>query len=198
MRPSVRASLCASAFLGVMLAGCGADDSPEGVLTADDLPDVASSSTPRGMNAVAICSPINDVQFSLTVSTEPQGVAVEYQRTESAGSGDYVSSHALGVLRRFGSTGKAMTAIEDAIEECSVDPFGESFTPMTDLPSGVIGYRAVTETSDDARIGERVFTVQGDRIIAVGVQHDGPGEPTVDVAELLPVALERAEDAPSE
>jgi hypothetical protein len=68
---------------------------------------------------------------------------------------------------------------------------------MSGLEPGTIGYRSETTTSDGPRFGERVFAAQGDRIIAVGVQHDGPGEPTVDVRKLLPVALERTKDAPT-
>ena len=69
---------------------------------------------------------------------------------------------------------------------------------MTGLDSGAIGYTSNTVTSKGDRIGERVFAIQGDRIVVVGTKHDGKGDPEVDVATLLPKALERAKDAPKD
>lgn len=178
------------------LSGCG-DDAPAGVLQPDDLPEISYAGQSRGMNAVATCSAISEVESRLTVADRPNGVMMEYRLGRSGNSGDYVISQALGVPSTYRNTTEACAAVESAIDMRAEPDGRESVTSFTGLTPGVIGYRSETETttSSGPRIGERVFAVQGDRIIAVGVQHDGAGEPTVDVTELLPVALERAADA---
>ena len=200
----MRRILCTAVLIAVALAGCGGgsdDDAPSGVLSAEDVPGVVETypqTTRVTVDSVAVCPAISNAEFSLPVGNVPSAVGVAYRLEGEDSSGDYVSSLALGLASQFGSPQQALTTIEEAIEDCSANSSGETVTAMTDLPDGAIGYRAVLDSSDAPRIGERVFAAQGDRIVAVGVQHDGPGEPAVDVAELLPVALERAEDAPSE
>lgn len=182
--------------LCLVLAACGGDDGEPGVLQKDDLPSVDKVVDGRNIPAVAVCSAIKEAEFSITVSNRPEAVAREYYLA----NGDYVGSSALGIPARYGTAEKALERVTDAIKTCSDEQSAdtETFTPLAGLDSGAVGYTSTTTTSNGPRFGERVFAVQGDRIVVVGTRHDGEGDPKVDVVKLLPKALERAKDAPKE
>lgn len=197
MSPYARGRGAAVSVVLVVLAGlaaCGGEDEPGGVLHEDDLPAVARAVDGKNLPAVAVCGAIKDAEFSITIGNQPAAVTREF----TLESGDYVGSSLLGTPRRYGTSEKAVARVADAIQECAVpDAAGdETFTALTDLPDGAIGYRSTSTTSNGPRVGERVFVTRGDRIVVVGTRHDGDGDPDVDVAELLPTALDRAEDAP--
>lgn len=190
-----RLGIVASLALCVVLTACGNDDKP-GVLQEDDLPSVDKVVDGRNIPAVAVCSAIAEAEFTITVSNRPEAVAREYYLD----NGDLVTSSAQGIPARYGSPEKALERVTEAITTCAGEQSarGGTFTPMTDLEAGAVGYTATTTTSSGPRVGERVFAIQGDRIVVVGTQHDGAGDPEVDVVKLLPKALERAKDAPKE
>jgi hypothetical protein len=192
----VRPALIGAVLLCAVLAACGDGDDAAGVLHKDDLPSFSKVTTGKNLPAVAVCGEIKDAEFSLTIGNRPEGVTREY----TLDNGDYLGSSALGTPRRYGSAAAALDRVADAIESCAAqEPVGdETFTPLTGLDSGAVGYTSTSTTSNGPRVGERVFAVQGDRIVVVGTRHDGDGDPTVDIAKLLPKALDRAKDAPKD
>lgn len=193
----MRRGMAISLALCAVLAACGRgdDDDAPGVLQKDDLPSVEKVVDGRNIPAVAVCGAIQDAEFTITVSNKPKAVAREYYLK----NGDFVGSSVQGIPARYGTAEKALERVTAAITECSTDGTdAEKLTPMTGLESGAVGYTSNTVTSNGDRIGQRVFAIEGDRIVVVGTQHDGEGDPEVDVVKLLPKALERAKDAPKD
>lgn len=192
MRPWIVTSLA----LCAALAGCGGNDDAAGVLHKDDLPSVNKVVKGRNIPAVAVCSAIKESEFSITLSNKPKAVAREYYLK----NGDFVGSSALGIPARYGTAQEALQRVTDAIKTCAAEEQSDTdtFTPLTDLDGGAVGYTSTTTTSNGPRFGERVFAIQGDRIVVVGTRHDGKGDPKVDVVKLLPKALDRAKDAPKD
>ena len=192
----MRLRIVTSLALCIVLAGCGGDDDPIGVLQKDDLPSVSKVLTRTNLPARTVCSQIKDLaEFSISIDNRPS-VMREYELD----NGDQVDSSVLGPSSNYGDPAAALDRVADAIKTCTDEQAAddEKFTPMADLPSGAVGYTSSTTTSNGPRFGERVFAVQGDRIVVVGTRHDGEGDPEVDVVKLLPKALERAKDAPKD
>ena len=173
----MRLGIVTSLALCAVLAACGGDDDndPAGVLHKDDLPSVEKVVKSRNIPAVAVCSAIAEAEFTITVSNRPEAVAREYYLD----NGDLVTSSLQGIPARYGSPKKALERVTDAIKTCTDEqsPDEGTFTPLTGLDSGAVGYTATSTTSNGPRFGERVFAIQGDRIVVVGTQHDGKGEP---------------------
>lgn len=193
----MRRGIVTSLALCVVLAACGGDDEDApGVLQKGDLPSVSKVMTSRNLPARALCSQMKDyAEFSISIDNKPS-VIQEYVLD----NGDRVDSSVLGPSSNYGDPAAALDRVRDAITTCTDDQSGDSetFTPLTGLPSGAVGYQSETTTSNGPRFGERVFAVQGDLIVAVGTRHDGKGDPKVDVVTLLPKALDRAKDAPKD
>ena len=93
-----------------------------------------------------------------------------------------------------------LTAIEDAVDECLADAekgdYGDATSePISELPEGAVGFRFTSTSSDPVEVGSIAFAETDDgRLVGVGVTHSGDGEASVDVADLLSTALERAAD----
>jgi hypothetical protein len=192
----MRRGIVTSLALCLVLAACGdGDEDAPGVLQKGDLPSVSKVLTSRNLAARALCSQIKDhAEFSISIDNKPS-VMREYVLD----NGDRVDSSVLGPSTNYGDPAAALARVSDAIQECSTDGTdGEKLTPMTGLDSGAVGYTSNTVTSNGDRVGQRVFAIQGDRIVVVGTRHDGEGDPEVDVVKLLPKALERAKDAPKD
>lgn len=192
----MRQGIVASLALCAVLASCGDGDDAKGVLQEDDLPKVSKVSDIDNVPSVAVCSAINEAQFKLTIGNKPEGVGRAY----TLDNGDQVFSSALGRSSSYGTLQKGLDAVIAAITECGASGTagGEALTPIMGLESGVVGYTAVSAAADPPQFGARVFTIQGDRIIVVGTKHEGAGESSVDVVDLLPTALDRAKDAPKD
>lgn len=91
-----------------------------------------------------------------------------------------------------------LTAIKEAVDECSADAdngdYGEATSePISDLPGGAVGFTFTSTSSNPVEVGSTAFAETDDgRLVGVGVTHSGSGEASVDVADLLSTALERA------
>lgn len=193
---TLRLGITASLALCVVLTACSGDDDAKGVLQKGDLPSVDKVLTSRNLTARALCSQVKDyAEFSISIDNKPSVI-----REYVLDNGDRVDSSVLGPSSNYGDPAAALDRVSDAIKTCTDEQSGDSetFTPLTGLPSGAVGYTSETTTSNGPRFGERVFAVQGDLIVVVGTRHDGEGDPKVDVAKLLPKALERAKDAPKD
>lgn len=93
------------------------------------------------------------------------------------------------------STDELMSGIRGAIADCLARAGRDSsVTALDGLEPGWIGYRYAEP--GERIVSERVFAVTGERIVAVGVEHRGSGDPSVQAADLMPKALKRAKDAP--
>jgi len=91
-----------------------------------------------------------------------------------------------------------LTAIKEAVDECSADAdngdYGEAtLEPVSGLPNGAMGFTFTSTSSNPVEVGSIAFADTDDgRLVGVGVTHSGRGEASVDVADLLSTALERA------
>ncbi|MFJ9389139.1 hypothetical protein ACIRON_09985 [Nocardioides sp. NPDC101246] len=93
-----------------------------------------------------------------------------------------------------------LAAITEAVDECTADAdagdYGEATSePMSGLPDGAVGFTFTSKSSNPVEVGSIAFAEAEDgRLVGVGVTHSGDGEASVDVADLLATALERAAD----
>ena len=96
-----------------------------------------------------------------------------------------------------------LTAIEEAVDECTADAakgeYGEATSePISGLPDGAVGFKFTSTSSNRVEVGSTAFAEASDgRLVGVGVTHSGSGEASVDVADLLTTALDRVAEVNS-
>lgn len=189
------AVLAATAMIS---AACnGGDSLPAGVLQPDDLSNVSNQTERIDVPRRAVCGELSDAELRLGRASGKDdkdpwtGDLVEYTLDD----GDTVDSGIWPPSTR--SADELMSGIRGAIADCVTRSSSDSsVASLEGLDAGWIGYR-YTEPGEHI-VSERVFALKGDRIVAVGVEHRGAGEPSVEAADLMPKALKRAKDAPKE
>lgn len=103
----------------------------------------------------------------------------------------------------YPDAGSMLTAIKEAVDECSTDAdkgdYGEATSePISGLPDGAVGFKFTSTSSNPVEVGSIAFAEAEDgRLVGVGVTHSGSGEASVDVAELLATALDRVAEVDS-
>lgn len=175
----------------------GGESLPAGVLQPEDLSNVSSQTERIDVPRRAVCGELSDAELRLGRASGKDdknqwtGDIAEYTLED----GDTVDSGIWPPNTR--SADDLMAGIRDAIADCATRSSSDSSVISLDgLDAGWIGYR-YTEPGEQI-VSERVFALKGDRIVAVGVEHRGAGEPSVEAAELMAKALERAKDAPKQ
>ncbi|MER6937819.1 hypothetical protein ABTX24_12675 [Nocardioides sp. NPDC127514] len=104
---------------------------------------------------------------------------------------------------KYPDAGSMLTAIEEAVDECTADAakgeYGEATSePISGLPDGAVGFKFTSTSSNPVEVGSTAFAEASDgRLVGVGVTHSGSGEASVDVAELLTTALDRVAEVDS-
>jgi hypothetical protein len=100
----------------------------------------------------------------------------------------------------YPDAGSMIAAIQKAVDECTADAvqgdYGEATPePIGGLPDGVVGFTFTSTSSHPVEVGSIAFAeTDAGRLVGVGVTHSEDGEASVDVADLLSTALERAAD----
>ena len=188
-QPTVAISLLA---LLSAAAACGSDDDhgepSRQVIQSKALPEIAETTSSKQIPAVGWCAEINTAQDHASTGNEPAAFGTDYQLE----NGDYV--HAIVMGPAIGKNIEDVRSeLEDAIAACAAKATPERpFEALPDLPSATWGYDA----GEPGSSGKEVFTVtDGGNLLAVGVAHDGDGDPSVDVASLIEAAAERADNA---
>lgn len=181
------------AVLGVLavLSGC-AGDGLRGVLTEDDVPNVRSvADTVEGVG-VAPCSRLTIAERRIRLDNG----SADRDRRLILGSGEVVGSSADGVDRRFTDAADALALVDSAIDHCSSrKPLpGTTVERLTDLPAGAYGYRATVTSVSRQEERTRVFAPHADEVVVVSTLRTGDDPPTVDAVDLLPKALQRADE----
>lgn len=190
----VKRAVVALVALGA-LSACG-DDAPEAadtsaLLQKSDLPPVASTSDYDARNGTnTVCAELNGFESNLA-TTKPKTIGTQF----SLENGDRVISTLLGLYVAEGDVAYATDRVDAAIDECLADPAdADSFERLDGLTDGAVGFRSVLETSDGPVTTERAYAVaDDDHVVVVTVEHTGGGEASTSVADLLPVALDRAD-----
>lgn len=193
--------LVAATLLCGMLAACNdsepQDEIPEGLLTEEDISQPikrADETESRNGKEGWTCTELAQPEADLAQDTEPESVGVSYWLE----AGPYVHSKLLGKSVHYPSIKAGLEALDAALTECldnqdrSVDGFEKR---MDGLPEGAVGYLSSSvERGQPGEMVEKIYAPVGeDQIVVVAVKWDGD-EPPVHATDLLPTAMERAED----
>lgn len=187
MTPILRAASAIALSVVVMgqLVGCGDASDPE-LLSPDSVPGVEQTYAGDQIPAVSWCREVNIAQSRASASGRPTAAGVEF-RLEN---GDYVHAIVMGP-----SSGKSVEDVrvdlEEAIAECvTKSNSGQTVEPMSGLDDGMWGY----SSSEKGATGRQIFDVTPKGyLLAVGVRHEGDGQPSVDVQELIEEAGKNAD-----
>jgi hypothetical protein len=193
---------CAIVATAVLFAGCDSSGvtSPAAVLQKADLPAVDFSTKAHGLPGRSICGALKEAEGYTTLVTATgrndvwKGDVIQYTLKND----DVVDSSVFPDNSSSDTPASIVASVHSAITECTAKP-----TPaparveaLTGLASDQTGYRYHYNNGAEVVVGERVFAVQGPRVVVVGAEHRGSGDLTVDVVKLLPKALDRAKKAP--
>ena len=183
-------ALCTAPFL---LTACGTDST---LLDTDALPKVEETTDgTMGAPGTGWCDALAYLETA-KLSTAADGTTGDQYVLENndvvgatvfaPGGGDYPDAALM------------LTAIDEAVDECTADAdrgdYGEATSePISGLPDGAVGFTFTSTSSKPVEVGSIAFAETEDgRLVGVGVTHSGSGEASVDVADLLSTALERA------
>ena len=186
-------ALCAAPFL----TACGGDQT---LLDADALPPVAETANGMGSPGTGWCDALAELETT-NLSHAADGTTGDQYVLENEdvvgatvfvpGGGDYPDA------------GSMLTAVKEAVDECSADAengdYGDATSePIGGLPDGAMGFTFASTSSSPVEVGSIAFAETEDgRLVGVGVTHSGSGKASVDVADLLSTALERAAEVDS-
>lgn len=178
--------------LPLLLASCGAPT----LLDNDALPGATETSDGSdGAPGGGWCAALNEAQVSF--SAHADGAAgTQYTLANS----NVVGATVFRPGGRYPSVAAMRAAIRDAADKCRAGladgPYANStIKPLSGLPGGAFGYRLESSAFDPRRTSEQAYAETSDgRFLTVGIEHAGPGEPSVDVASLLKDAQRRAPD----
>ncbi|MCP2265665.1 hypothetical protein ACFQHV_03870 [Promicromonospora thailandica] len=184
------AALCAAPLL---LTACG---TAAALLDTDALPPVQETTDgDMGAPGVGWCDALGHLETS-RLSNAADGTTGEQYVLEN---GDVVGAT---VFVPGGGTypdaASMLAAVEAAVDECSTDAEKGSYgkataEPIDGLPDEAVGFTFTSMSSNPVEVGSIAFAEAEDgRLVGVGVTHSGSGEASVDVADLLSTALERA------
>ncbi|KAA1380311.1 hypothetical protein [Aeromicrobium fastidiosum] len=181
------------AALGVLLVvgGCGGGGT-RGVLTEDDVPRVESVADTFEGIGVAPCSRLTIAERRIRLDNG----SADRDRRLILHSNEVVGSSANGVDRRFADAAAALALVDSAIDYCSSrEPLPSTTVERLDgLPAAAYGYRATVRSVSRHMVLTRVFAPHGDEVVIVSTRGTGDDRPTVDAVDLLPTALERADE----
>ena len=186
------ALLCAASLL---LAACGAEPA---LLDTDALPEVEKTlDGSNGTPGAGWCDALGYLQTA-KLSTAADGTTGEQY---ALANGDVVGATVfVPGGGHYPDAGSMITAINEAVDECTADAdqgdYGEATSePISGLPDGAVGFTFTSTSSNPVEVGSIAFAETDDgRLVGVGVTHNGDGKASVDVADLLATALERAAD----
>ncbi|MBB3090979.1 hypothetical protein [Nocardioides albus] len=167
------------------LVGCG-DDSDRELLSPDSVSDIKQTYAGDQIPAVGWCREVNIAQSRASSGSKPHAAGVEF-RLEN---GDYV--HAIVMGPPSGKSIEDVRAdLEKAVDECAAKSNSDqTLEPMSGLEDGMWGY----SSSERGATGSEIFDVTPKGyLVAVGVRHEGDGNPSVDVQELIQEAGKNAD-----
>ena len=162
------------------------------MLTEDDVPNVRSVADTFEGIGLAPCSRLTIAELKIRVDNG----SADRDRRLTLRSGEVVGSSANGVDRRFTDAADALALVDSAIDDCSGrEPLpGTTVERLDGLPAGAYGYRATVRSVSRHMVLTRVFAAHGDDVVIVSTRGTGDDRPTVDAVDLLPKALERADE----
>lgn len=185
-------ALCTAPFL---MTACGTDST---LLDTDALPQVEETADgTMGAPGTGWCDALGYLETA-KLSNAADGTTGDQYVLENGdvvgatvfvpGGGEYPDARSM------------LAAIEDAVDECLADAekgdYGEATSePISGLRHGAVGFTFTSASSNPVEVGSIAFAETDDgRLVGVGVTHSGDGEASVNVADLLSTALERAAD----
>ncbi|MFD4326852.1 hypothetical protein ACFWQC_19590 [Nocardioides sp. NPDC058538] len=185
------ALLCAASLL---LTACGAEPT---LLDADALPEVEKTvDGSQGAPGTGWCDALGYLEGKLSTAADgTTGDQYTLQNGDVVGATVFVPGGG-----NYPDAGSMLTAIQEAVDECTADAdkgdYGEATAePISGLPDGALGFTFTSTSSNPVEVGSIAFAETDDgRLVGVGVTHSGDSEASVDVADLLSTALERASD----
>lgn len=171
--------------LAGLLVGCGDSSDPE-LLSQDAVAGVAETYDGDQIPAVGWCREVNTAQSRASTGSRPPAAGVEFRLD----NGDYV--HAIVMGPTSGKTiDDVRVELEDAVAKCAAkSKDGQTVEALPGLADGLWGY----SSTERGATGRQVFDVTPKgNILAVGVRHEGDGEPSVDALDLIEEAAKNAD-----
>ncbi|SDK69721.1 hypothetical protein SAMN05428985_105332 [Nocardioides sp. YR527] len=167
------------------------------MLDADALPEIEKTSDgSKGAPGTGWCDALGSLETKLSTADDgTTGEQYALVNGDVVGATVFVPGGGY-----YPDAGSMIAAIEEAVDDCSADAdqgdYGEAtMEPISGLPDGAVGFTFTSKSSNPAEVGSVAFAEAEDgRLVGVGVTHSGDGEASVDVADLLATALERAAD----
>ncbi|MFE4000142.1 hypothetical protein ACFX43_15270 [Nocardioides sp. YIM B13467] len=189
------AALCATPFL---MSACGGDRT---LLDTDALPQVEETTDgDMGAPGTGWCDALAYLETA-KLSNAADGTTGDQYALEN---GDVVGATVfVPGGGNYPDAGSMLTAIEEAVDECSAGAekgdYGEATSePVSGLPDGAVGFEFTSTSSNPVEVGSMAFAETEDgRLVGVGVTHSGSGEASVEVADLLATALDRVAEVDS-
>lgn len=167
------------------LVSCG-DVSDSELLSPDSVSGVKQTYAGDQIPAVGWCQELNITQSRASAGSRPPAAGVEF-RLES---GDYVHAIVMGP-----SSGKSVedvrVELEEAVDKCTAkSKSGQTIEALPGLAEGRWGY----SSTERGATGRQIFDVTPKgNLLAVGVRHEGEGESSVDVQDLIKEAEKNAD-----
>lgn len=189
-------TLCTAALL---ITACGTDST---LLDADALPQVEGTADgTMGTPGTGWCDALEYLETAKLSNAADGTTGDQYMLV----NGDVVGATVFVPGGGYYPDAESMIAvIEDAVDECSADAdqgdYGEATSEsISGLPEGAVGFTFTSTSSTPVEVGSIAFAETEDgRLVGVGVTHSGDGEASVEVADLLSTALERAAEVDTE
>ncbi|MGY0386616.1 hypothetical protein ACWZJV_06575 [Nocardioides sp. WG-D5] len=176
----------------MLITACGSDPT---LLDTDALPEVEKTSDgSQGVPGTGWCDELAYLE-SAKLSNAADGTAGEQY---SLKGGDQVGATVFVPGGNYPDAASMLSAIEEVVADCTADAengdYGDATSePISGLPDGAVGFTFTSTSSSPVEVGSVAFAETDDgRLVGVGVTHSGSGEASVDVADLLSTALERA------
>ncbi|MFE6506123.1 hypothetical protein ACFVDI_03620 [Nocardioides sp. NPDC057767] len=180
------------------MTACGTDST---LLDIDALPQVEETADgSMGAPGTGWCDALSYVETKLSSATDgTTGEQYVLENRDVVGATVFVPGGG-----SYPDAKSMIAAIEEAVAECSADAdqgdYGEATSePISGLPEGAVGFTFTSKPSNPVEVGSIAFAETEDgRLVGVGVTHSGDSEASVDVADLLSAALERAAEVDTE
>lgn len=162
------------------------------MLTEADLRGVSSVADTSDGLGTARCARLSMAELKIKLDNGSD----DRERRFILRDGDVVGSSANGVDRRFDDAADALATVDAAIDYCaSREPRpGTTIERLAGLPAAAIGYRSTYVGGSLDEVLTRVFVPHGDEVVVISTKRTGDDPPAVDAVDLLPTALERADE----
>lgn len=198
----------ASVLLVCVLVACAEDDEPPAwVLQPEDLPsDVSSFEIRRTVTSLHGCVSIANAENFMR-AVEPSSEDADRSSTTVAyllDNADRIDTSTWTARDDVRPPDEYLESLRTTIEDCADGNDEDRRIELVDTDDpAMVHYRVSSPVGTEAEaitlLGERVWQLTDDHLlIGVGIINDDGEEPAVSALDLLPTALDRAEQAPTD